>query len=103
MIYTGQAGAGQAGAGQAGGKVVEVACMAHCRRKFHEARNSDHARSAAALAYIRLLYDVERQAQERFAAQEKSGEKRSLSARIEGGVHSLYSFQEPHRHVGPKN
>ena len=30
-------------------------------------------------------------------------EKRSLSARIEGGVHSLYSFQEPHRHVGPKN
>jgi IMP dehydrogenase len=27
-------------------------------------------------------------------------EKRSVSARIEGGVHSLYSFQEPHhRHV----
>ena len=32
------------------------------------------------MAYIRLLYDVESQAQERFAAQEKSGEKRGLSA-----------------------
>jgi IMP dehydrogenase len=30
-------------------------------------------------------------------------EKRSLSARIEGGVHGLYSWQEPHRHVGTKN
>lgn len=67
-------------AGQAGGKVVEVACMAHCRRKFHEARGSDHARSAQALAYIRLLYDVENQAQERFRAQEKNPDARSLSA-----------------------
>jgi len=57
-------------AGQAGGKVIEVACMAHGRRKFHEARHTDHARSAQALAYIRLLYDVEREAQERFLAQE---------------------------------
>jgi transposase len=67
-------------AGQAGGKVVEVACMAHCRRKFHEARNSDHGRSAEALAYIRLLYDVESQAQERFAAQENNANARSLSS-----------------------
>lgn len=67
-------------AGQAGGKVIEVACMAHCRRKFHEARNSDHARSAQALAHIRLLYDVENEAQERFRAQEQSENARSLSA-----------------------
>jgi transposase len=67
-------------AGKAGGKVVEVACMAHCRRKFHEARGSDHARSAQALAYIRLLYDVENQAQEQFAAQEHGENARSLSA-----------------------
>jgi transposase len=39
--------------------IVEVACWAHARRKFYEARNSDPARSAQALAYIRLLYDVE--------------------------------------------
>lgn len=67
-------------AGQAGGKVIEVACMAHCRRKFHEARGSDHARSAQALAHIRLLYDVEAQAQQLFAAQKEGDNARSLSA-----------------------
>jgi transposase len=49
-------------AGEAGGRVTEVACWAHARRKFYEARNSDPATSAQALAYIRLLYDVENQA-----------------------------------------
>jgi transposase len=44
--------------------IVEVACWAHARRKFYEARTSDPARSAQALAYIRLLYDVEDQAKE---------------------------------------
>ncbi|MCY2924497.1 MAG: IS66 family transposase [Planctomycetota bacterium] len=48
-------------AGEAGGLVVEVACWAHCRRRFHEARKSDHRNSAQALAYIRLLYDMERE------------------------------------------
>jgi transposase len=48
-------------AGQAGGHVVEVACWAHCRRRFYEARKSDPRNSAQALAYIRLLYDVERE------------------------------------------
>jgi len=66
-------------AGQAGGTVIEVACWAHCRRYFYDARRSDHARSAQALAYIRLLYDVEKEAREQFKAQ---GEHliRSLSA-----------------------
>jgi transposase len=67
-------------AGKAGGKVIEVACWAHARRKFHEARSSDHARAAQSLAYIRLLYDVEHQAQERFDAQKQNGEQRSLSS-----------------------
>jgi len=42
------------------GKVIEVACWAHARRKFHESRETDLARAHAALAMIRLLYDVER-------------------------------------------
>lgn len=42
-------------AGQAGGAVTEVACWAHARRKFYEARTSDAALATAALAYIRLL------------------------------------------------
>jgi len=45
--------------GEAGGQVVEVACWAHARRKFIDAQASDVAASAQALAYIRLLYDVE--------------------------------------------
>jgi transposase len=55
--------------GQAGGQVIEVACWAHGRRKCYDARTSDSAASTQALAYIRLLYDVEDQAQEQFARQ----------------------------------
>ncbi len=59
-------------AGQAGGRVTEVACWAHARRKFFDARTSDASASTQALAYIRLLYDVEdearRQCEERVAA-----------------------------------
>jgi transposase len=47
-----------------GGKVTEVACWAHTRRKFYDARNSDPSRSHQALAMIRLLYDVERLAKD---------------------------------------
>jgi transposase len=46
-----------------------VACWAHARRKFYEARTSDAAISTQALAYIRLLYDVEDAAQEQFGQQ----------------------------------
>ena len=45
-------------------EILEVACWAHARRKFHEARGSDPQRSHRALALIRLLYDVERDASE---------------------------------------
>ncbi len=49
-------------AGQAGGRVTEVACWAHARRKFYEARHADAAARTQALAYLRLLYDVEDEA-----------------------------------------
>ena len=45
--------------------IIEVACWAHCRRRFFEAQSSDLMRSTVMLAYIRLLYDVEREAGER--------------------------------------
>ena len=44
----------------AGGDVVEVGCNAHARRKFIEAQTTDAARAAAALAYYRELYTIER-------------------------------------------
>ena len=40
--------------------ILEVACWAHARRKFHDARTTDPERSHAALAWIGRLYDVER-------------------------------------------
>lgn len=42
--------------------ITEVACWAHVRRKHFEAQSSDLMRSTVMLAYIRLLYDVEREA-----------------------------------------
>src|SRR5580692_5815640 len=47
------------------GRIVEVGCMMHARRKFYEARTSDPPRSHQALAWISLLSDVEREAKER--------------------------------------
>ena len=46
----------------AAARILEVACNAHARRKFYEARSSDELRSHQALAYYRQLYELERQA-----------------------------------------
>jgi transposase len=45
------------------GKIIEVGCMMHARRKFYEARTSDPPRAHRALAWIQLLYVVEREAE----------------------------------------
>jgi transposase len=52
--------------------IDEVACWAHARRKHYEAQSSDLMRATVMLAYIRLLYDVEREARE----QQLKGEAR---------------------------
>jgi transposase len=62
------------------GKVIEVLCWAHARRKFFDAQESDQARATVALAYIRRLYQVERQAKELFGRQEHGTDARPLSA-----------------------
>ena len=66
-------------AGRAGGQVTEVACWAHARRKFYEARTSNAAISTQALAYIRLLYDVEDRAKTEFASQAEGADRPPLS------------------------
>jgi len=45
--------------------MTEVGCWAHTRRKFYEAQSSDVMRSTVILAYIGLLYKVEREARDR--------------------------------------
>jgi len=46
----------------AGDQVREVACWAHARRKYDEAKTTHPATAIAAMAWIKRLYDVEREA-----------------------------------------
>lgn len=46
------------------GGVTEVACWAHARRKFFEAKETDSQRAAQILALVRELYGIEREAKE---------------------------------------
>ncbi len=41
------------------GKVIEVACMAHCRRYWWEAKDTDSRRAHEAISYIARLYALE--------------------------------------------
>ena len=47
------------------GRIVEVGCWAHARRKFHESRRLDPPRMETALAWIGKLYAVEKDLRER--------------------------------------
>ena len=46
------------------GGVTEVACWAHARRKFFDAKSTDGKRSVAMLAMVGELYEVERRAKD---------------------------------------
>ena len=46
-------------------QIIEVGCMMHARRKFYEARTSDPERSHRALAWIKLLYNIESEAKKK--------------------------------------
>ena len=45
-------------------RIIEVACNAHARRKFYEARGSAALGAHQALAYYTQLYEIERRAKE---------------------------------------
>jgi len=47
------------------GEITEVACWAHTRRKFYDARETDAAGAAVMLAFIGQLYKVEEEAKEK--------------------------------------
>jgi hypothetical protein len=53
--------------------------MAHARRKFFDAQGTDRERALTALAYIRLLYQIEREVKE--VAPEKRLEIRQARSR----------------------
>ena len=50
---------------ESGGRIIEVACWAHARRKYHENRRLDPARMETALAWIGKLYAIEKELRQR--------------------------------------
>jgi len=56
-----------------GGAIVEVACWAHARQKFHAAQATDPERALAAKAWVRRLYDVEDEAKAEVARLKLAG------------------------------
>ena len=61
--------------------LTEVACWAHVRRYFFEAQTSDLCRATVMLAYIQLLYEVERNASQGNLKPEQRRELRQTKSR----------------------
>jgi transposase len=68
----------------AGGKITEVGCWAHARRKFYDAKPSDGPRALVALAYIRQLYEVEKEARDLSARQRRALRRGKARPVLEG-------------------
>jgi transposase len=75
-------------------RIIEVACNAHARRKFYEARGSDALRSHQALAYYRQLYELERGAKDISDAQ-RLQMRQDLSVPILDQFHKWLEAQRP--------
>jgi hypothetical protein len=85
----------------AGGRVIEVGCNAHARRKFVEAQKTDLARAAAALAFYRELYAIEKAIKQEIAKtvpEDERDESRRAAIRLrvrqERAVPILEQFRE---------
>jgi transposase len=78
----------------AAARIIEVACNAHARRKFYEARGSDALRSHQALAYYRQLYELERQAKD-FNDEQRLQMRQELSLPILDQFHTWLVAQRP--------
>ena len=75
-------------------RIIEVACNAHARRKFYEARGSDALRSHQALAYYRQLYELERRAKD-FSDAQRLQMRQDLAVPILDQFHTWLEAQRP--------
>lgn len=75
-----------------GGKMIEVGCWAHARRKFFEAKDTDRERSRWAVDAIRTLYQVEWDAQA-LDAEARKALRQERSAPILEGIHAWLDAQ----------
>jgi hypothetical protein len=73
---------------------IEVACNAHARRKFYEARGSDALRAHQALAYYRQLYELERAAKE-FSDEQRLQMRQDLAVPILGQFRQWLEARRP--------
>lgn len=82
--------------------IKEVACNAHARRKFHEARQSDELGAHQALAYYRQLYELERAATaNNFDDAQRCQMRRDLAVPILDTFHAW--LEEQRQRVLPKS
>ncbi len=81
-------------------RIFEVACNAHARRKFYEARTSDGMRSHLALGYYRQLYELERQAKD-FSEGQRLQMRQDLSVPILNRFHEW--MEKAYTEVLPKS
>ncbi len=81
-------------------EIIHLACWAHARRYFEQAKDQDHERSAYALQLIQKLYVVEREAKELTAEQRKA-------LRLEKALPIINDLGKwiaaEHKHVLPKS
>jgi transposase len=78
----------------AAARIIEVACNAHARRKFYEARGSDALRAHQALAYYRQLYELERGVKD-FSEAQRLQMRQDLAVPILGQFHTWLEAQRP--------
>jgi transposase len=77
-------------------RIIEVACNAHARRKFYEARTSDGLRAHQALAYYGQLYELERQATAKdFSDTQRLQMRQDLAVPIWETFHQWLEAQRP--------
>jgi transposase len=81
-------------------RILEVACNAHARRKFYEARSSAALPSHQALAYYRQLYELERHAKD-FNDTQRRQMRQDLSVPILDQFHQWLEAQR--REVLPQS
>jgi transposase len=84
----------------ASGRVIEVACWAHARRKYFDALAGNAERASRMLALIQRLYRVESEAKE-LAPRERAALRRERSAPILAQIRAQLDADQ--KHVLPKS
>jgi transposase len=74
--------------------LTEIACWAHSRRYFFEAQTSDLCRATVMLAYIQLLYEVEREARG-FTAEQRLELRQAKSLPILKDIENYLQAEKP--------